>query len=122
MTAMPEAKLAREAQMCYALVALVSDYDCWKPAHSGDKQTLIKEILSNLKQATDNCLKLIEAVLNSQTILNDEKCPCRKSLELAVWTDKKQIKPQRKIGSRCCLNNSRIDKPTCNIIVRAKTS
>jgi len=94
MTAMPEAKLAREAQMCYALVALVSDYDCWKPAHSGNKQTLIKEILSNLKKATDNCLKLIEAVLNSQTILTDEKCPCRKSLELAVWTDKKQLKPK----------------------------
>jgi 5'-methylthioadenosine phosphorylase len=96
MTAMPEAKLAKEAQMCYALIALVCDYDCWKSAHSGDKQILIKEILSNLKLATDNCLKLIEAVLNSQTILADEKCPCRKSLELAVWTDKKQIKPQQK--------------------------
>ena len=96
MTAMPEAKLAREAQICYALVALISDYDCWKPSHLGDKQTLIKEILSNLNQATDNCLKLIEAVLNSQTILDDEKCPCRKSLELAVWTDQKQIKPQQK--------------------------
>jgi 5'-methylthioadenosine phosphorylase len=96
MTAMPEAKLAREAQMCYALVALVSDYDCWKPSHSGDKQTLIKEILSNLKRATDNCLKLIEAVLTSRTLLSDEKCLCRKSLELAVWTDQKQIKLRQK--------------------------
>ncbi len=96
MTAMPEAKLARESQMCYSLIALVCDYDCWKPAHSGDKQTLIKEILSNLKLATNNCLKLIEAVLNSRIVLADEKCPCRKSLELALWTDKKQIKPQQK--------------------------
>jgi 5'-methylthioadenosine phosphorylase len=78
--------------MCYALVALVSDYDCWKPARKSDKQTLLKEILSNLSRATNNCLKLIEAVLKSQIILADEKCPCRKSLELAVWTDKKQIK------------------------------
>jgi 5'-methylthioadenosine phosphorylase len=96
MTAMPEAKLAREAQICYALVALVSDYDCWKPAHSGDKQTLTKEILSNLKMATDNCRKLIEAVLNNRIPLTDENCPCRKSLEVAVWTDKKQIKPREK--------------------------
>lgn len=96
MTAMPEAKLAREAQICYVLVALVSDYDCWKPAHSDDKQTLIKVILSNLKQATDNCLKLIETVLNSKSTLTDEKCSCRKSLEMAVWTEKKEIKPQQR--------------------------
>ena len=96
MTAMPEAKLAREAQMCYALIALVSDYDCWKPVHKNDKQQLIKEILSNLNRATDNCLSLIEAALNSKNILTDETCLCRKSLELAVWTDKKQIKPSQK--------------------------
>ncbi|MHC4736920.1 MAG: MTAP family purine nucleoside phosphorylase [Planctomycetota bacterium] len=42
MTAMPEAKLAREAQICYALIALASDYDCWRPHKAGgDKQTKI---------------------------------------------------------------------------------
>ena len=78
MTAMPEAKLAREAQMCYALVALVSDYDCWKPARRSDRQTLLKEILSNLKQATDNCLTLVQAVLNSKIILSDGDMPMQK--------------------------------------------
>ena len=63
MTAMPEAKLARQAQMCYAMIALVSDYDCWRPHEaSKGKQTLLKEILSNLKTATNNCLALIEAL------------------------------------------------------------
>ena len=63
MTALPEAKLAREAQMCYALVALASDYDCWRPHDkSKGKQTLLKEILSNLKMATDNSLTLIQAL------------------------------------------------------------
>jgi len=92
MTAMPEAKLAREAQMCYSLVALASDYDCWKP-HEGDKdkQTLLKEILGNLQKATDNCLKLIEAVLASEHKLVSESCHCRKSLDLAVWTDQSKI-------------------------------
>jgi 5'-methylthioadenosine phosphorylase len=97
MTAMPEAKLAREAQICYALVALVSDYDCWKPHEAGkDKQTLLKEIIGNLQTATNNCLELIKAVLTSDSELVYEDCHCRKSLDLAVWTDQKQIEPADK--------------------------
>jgi 5'-methylthioadenosine phosphorylase len=92
MTAMPEAKLAREAQICYALIALPSDYDCWRP-HRGrkDKQELLKEIMANLQTAAKNSLKLIEAVLHNKRELVCEDCPCRKSLDLAVWTDKSQI-------------------------------
>jgi 5'-methylthioadenosine phosphorylase len=92
MTAMPEAKLAREAQICYALIALVCDYDCWRPHEAGaQKQTLLKEIITNLQTATNNSLKLIKAVLTSERELVSEDCHCRKSLDLAVWTDKKQI-------------------------------
>ena len=108
MTALPEAKLAREAQMCYALVALASDYDSWRPHDSHvaqppsareskesppragvphiSKQTLLQEILSNLHKATDNSLALICDLLAGDEQLVDETCPCRKSLELAVWT------------------------------------
>jgi len=97
MTAMPEAKLAREAQMCYALIALASDYDCWRP-HEKDKtkETLLAEILSNLKAATNNCLALIQALLASDEVLVQENCPCRKSLEMAVWTSPDAIDPQEK--------------------------
>ena len=92
MTAMPEAKLAREAQICYTMVALVSDYDCWRSHEGGkDKQTLLKEIIGNLQAATSNCLKLIEAVLSSEHELVGEDCHCRKSLDLAVWTDQSRI-------------------------------
>ena len=92
MTGMPEAKLAREAQICYVLLGLASDYDCWKPheAHK-NKQTLLKEIIGNLQAATNNCLKLIKAVLTSERKLVFDDCHCRKSLELAVWTDQSQI-------------------------------
>ncbi len=97
MTAMPEAKLAREAQICYALIALASDYDCWKPHAGGkDKQTLLKEIIGNLQVATNNCLELIEAVLSSEHELAGEDCHCRKSLDLAVWTDQGRIKADDK--------------------------
>ena len=94
MTAMPEAKLAREAQICYSLIALASDYDCWKPHEVDmDKQTLLKEILSNLETATNNCLRLIRAVLTSDEQLVCQDCHCRKSLDLAVWTNPGQIAP-----------------------------
>ena len=97
MTALPEAKLAREAQMCYALVALASDYDCWRPHDaSKGKHNLLAEILSNVKTATNNCLALIQALLASGETLVDEDCPCRKSLELAVWTNPSSIDPDEK--------------------------
>jgi 5'-methylthioadenosine phosphorylase len=97
MTAMPEARLAREAQMCYALVALASDYDCWRPHDPAKgKQTLLGEIFSNLQTATQNCLELVKAMLAGEELLACEECDCRKSLELAVWTDPKRIDPARK--------------------------
>jgi 5'-methylthioadenosine phosphorylase len=97
MTAMPEAKLAREAQICYTLIALASDYDCWKPHEEGkDKQTLLKEIIGNLQTATNNCLQLIEAILSGKHELIGKDCHCRKSLDLAVWTDQGQIKADDK--------------------------
>ncbi|RKY13425.1 MAG: S-methyl-5'-thioadenosine phosphorylase [Planctomycetota bacterium] len=87
MTAMPEAKLAREAQMCYALVALASDYDCWRQHDAGvDKQGLLEEIIGNLAKATQNAVTLIEQLIESDSLLCDDDCDCRKALELAVWT------------------------------------
>lgn len=83
--------------MCYALVALASDYDCWRPHDPAKgKQTLLQEIISNLQAATQNCLELVKALLASDEPLACEDCACRKSLELAVWTDPKRIEPARK--------------------------
>ena len=94
MTAMPEAKLAREAQMCYALVALVSDFDCWRPHdQTADKKGLLEEILGNLHHATENAVKLIEKTLTLDHALCDDACPCRKSLELAVWSSQDAMDP-----------------------------
>ncbi len=99
MTAMPEAKLAREAQMCYGLIALASDYDCWRPHDvTKGKHALLQEILGNLQAATRHCMGLIEAVIESQEALVCDDCACRKSLELAVWTqDSDQTMAQKKL-------------------------
>ena len=100
MTAMPEAKLAREAQICYAMIALVSDYDCWREHKAVDKQTLLEEIISNMQKATENCLALLQVLLRRTAKISSEDCECRKSLKLAVWTsDKKTNKNmKRKTG------------------------
>ena len=92
MTCMPEAKLAREAQICYALLALPSDYDCWRthdPALS--KQQLLNEIIANLNQVTEFGTTLIKAAISRSQELAQIDCPDRKALELAIWSDKQQI-------------------------------
>jgi len=96
MTAMPEAKLAREAQMCYALIAIVSDYDCWRTQKRRDKQELLREIIGNMERASENCLGLIEAVLAAKVKIAKEDCGCRRSLELAVWTKQNEITAAQK--------------------------
>ncbi|RKY12028.1 MAG: S-methyl-5'-thioadenosine phosphorylase [Planctomycetota bacterium] len=97
MTAMPEAKLARQAQMCYALIALVSDYDCWREHDPNvKKQDLLEEIIANLQAATQNAVELIKAVLQSGETLCSDDCPCRKSLELAVWTKPEKLDPAKR--------------------------
>src|SRR5262249_30983311 len=64
MTVMPEARLAREAELCYGLVALVTDYDCWRPAPADlSGHQLMREILGNLESARDHALDLIRRAL-----------------------------------------------------------
>ncbi len=97
MTAMPEAKLAREAEMAYALVALVTDYDCWKKRSTEQQQPdpaeLMKEIISNLQAATTNAMKLIRRTLELAAERQEDlaKAPSLRALALAIWSNKAQI-------------------------------
>ncbi len=95
MTVMPEAKLAREAELCYALVALPTDYDCWKP-HPGnlDQAKLIEEILGNVKAATQNALELIRRAIPRIAEVADKPCACQSALALAIWSDKARVGPE----------------------------
>jgi 5'-methylthioadenosine phosphorylase len=92
MTLMPEAKLAREAELCYAAVTLATDYDCWRPAHEDvSKLELLKEIISNLEVATRNALGLIRNALPTIASGKLPTCSCQSALELGIWTDKSRI-------------------------------
>ncbi len=94
MTAMPEAKLAREAELAYALVCLPSDYDCWRPAPADlDKHELLKEIIGNLTEATKNAVMLIKAAVERFGEVAGKPSPAHSALELAIWTDRTKIPP-----------------------------
>ncbi len=95
MTCMPEAKLAREADLCYALLALPTDYDCWRPHQPGiDRQTLLEEILENLHAATASAVGLIKATLSAMAGKQPDDCSCRHALELAIWSERQHIPPE----------------------------
>ncbi|HUO08750.1 MAG TPA: S-methyl-5'-thioadenosine phosphorylase [Phycisphaerae bacterium] len=92
MTAMPEAKLAREAEIAYGLVALATDYDCWRPHHAvANKQALLAEIIENMHVATENALKLIRAALPAIWSRRGDTFEAHRALELAIWTPKDKI-------------------------------
>ena len=95
MTCMPEAKLAREAEICYALLALPTDYDCWRPHDPNtDKRALLAEIIHNMEAATANSIQLIRTVVRALVGGPPSSCGCQSALELAIWTNKKEASPE----------------------------
>ncbi len=85
MTNMPEAKLAREAEICYATVAMVTDYDCWHPDHDNvEVADIIRVLLNN----ADNARSLVKEVAPGLATDRPEACPhgCDRALEMALIT------------------------------------
>ncbi len=84
MTNMPEAKLAREAEICYATVAMVTDYDCWHPDHDNvTVEAIVKVLLSNADQARALVVKAAQAVAADA---HAPGCACRHALDTAIIT------------------------------------
>ena len=86
MTNLQEAKLAREAEICYVTVAMVTDYDCWHPHHDA---VTVNEIIGVLvKNAENACRVVAEAVTR---IPADRACKCGSALAHAIITDRKSV-------------------------------
>ena len=84
MTNMPEAKLAREAELCYATVAMVTDYDCWHPDHD---DVTVDQIVKVLLANADKARSLVKQV--APKVIGDAgggMCSCRSALEYAIIT------------------------------------
>ena len=102
MTNMPEAKLAREAEIRYCTVAMVTDYDCWHPDHDEvDVSMVIKTLMKN----ASNAQNMIKEVIKTFKDFSVEKDPANNCLDVAIITDpklrtKKTIKKLKNVAGR----------------------
>ncbi len=86
MTNIAEAKLAREAEICYATLAAVTDYDCWRPE---EKSVTIDMVIANLLKNIENAKKIIFGLIKN--LPPERDCACKEALKYAIVTDKKLI-------------------------------
>jgi len=91
MTALPEAKLAREAEMCYCTVAMVTDYDCW---HESEESVSVEMIVANLHANVDKA-KAIVADVAPRVAGTARECACGSALAAAIITVRDAIPPAR---------------------------
>jgi 5'-methylthioadenosine phosphorylase len=89
MTNLQEAKLAREAEICYVTIALITDYDCWHDSH---ESVSVDMIVGNLRQNSENAQKIILQTV--QDMPDARSCGCGEAMKHALITDKALIPPQ----------------------------
>jgi 5'-methylthioadenosine phosphorylase len=86
MTNLQEAKLAREAEICYVTVAMVTDYDCW---HSDHAAVTVNEIIANLTKNAENACRVVAAAVAAMPL--SRGCKCGSALSHAIITDRKLV-------------------------------
>jgi 5'-methylthioadenosine phosphorylase len=86
MTNLQEAKLAREAEMCYTTLALVTDYDCWHPDHDA---VTVTEIIANLQKNSLNAQKIIRTAIGR--LPEERSCKCGSALAHALISDPARV-------------------------------
>ncbi|TEU17222.1 MAG: S-methyl-5'-thioadenosine phosphorylase [Dehalococcoidia bacterium] len=91
MTASPEAKLAREAEICYATLALATDYDCW---HPNCESVTTEMILTNLRKGIDTVKRILKLLLPS--IPQKRDCACASALKYAIVTGRKYVPKEKR--------------------------
>jgi 5'-methylthioadenosine phosphorylase len=88
MTNLQEAKLAREAEICYATVAMVTDYDCWHPHHDS---VTVDQIVAVLLKNAENACSVVRATVAG--LPNERGCKCGSALAHAILTERDKIPP-----------------------------
>jgi 5'-methylthioadenosine phosphorylase len=86
MTNLQEAKLAREAEICYATMAMVTDYDCWREGHD---DVTIEQVIAVVHQNADSAARVVRAAVAAMPA--EKSCGCGEALKYAVLTDRKAI-------------------------------
>ncbi len=91
MTNLTEARLAREAEICYVTLAAVTDYDCWHESH---ETVTVDIILDNLNKNVQNAKNILKTVI--PRIPEERNCPCREALKYSMVTNSQSISEQTK--------------------------
>ena len=91
MTNMAEAKLAREAEICYCTLAAVTDYDCW---YESEESVTVEMVIANLNKNIQNAKNILRALVPA--LEENDACSCRSALKDAIITDRKRIPKQVK--------------------------
>jgi 5'-methylthioadenosine phosphorylase len=91
MTNVNEAKLAREAEICYATIAMITDYDCWHPEHDAVTGA---QIIATLNQNALNAQRVLREAVRSMPA--GHTCKCGSALSSAIFTDPKMIPAETK--------------------------
>src|ERR1700709_737788 len=86
MTNLQEAKLAREAEICYATMAMVTDYDCWREGHD---DVTVDQVVAVLHQNAENAAKVVRSAIAAMP--REKSCGCGDALKYAILTDRKAI-------------------------------
>jgi 5'-methylthioadenosine phosphorylase len=86
MTNVTEAKLAREAELCYATIAMITDYDCW---HSEHESVTATQIIATLNQNAENARKVLREAVRAMPV--ERNCKCGAALQHALVTDLKLV-------------------------------
>jgi 5'-methylthioadenosine phosphorylase len=86
MTNLQEAKLAREAEICYATMAMVTDYDCWREGHD---DVTVDQIVAVIHQNAENAAKVVKAAVAAMP--TERTCACASAMKYAILTDRKAI-------------------------------
>ncbi|MDM8001009.1 MAG: S-methyl-5'-thioadenosine phosphorylase [Dehalococcoidia bacterium] len=86
MTALPEAKLAREAEMCYATLAFVTDYDCW---HETEEPVSVEMVVANLMKNAQTAKNILRAAIAA--VAGERTCRCNTALKDAIITSPERI-------------------------------
>ncbi len=89
MTNLQEARLAREAELCYATVAMATDYDCWHESHD---DVTVEAVLAIMHQNVDNARNLIRSAV--PLLAPERDCPCATALQHAIMTAPERIPPE----------------------------
>src|SRR6202171_4731121 len=91
MTNVTEAKLAREAEICYATIAMITDYDCWHPEH---ESVTASQVIATLSQNAENAQRVLRAAV--RMLPADRSCKCGAALKHALVTDTNLVPPATK--------------------------